>query len=331
MIVSFYYRKPNVAHKSIELIFSCIAEALRPQTLIHEKISPFPSLGFLQRCKAVMWAHGQRNTSDVHHVTGDIHFLVLGLPGKKTILTIHDLSFLKKGNWLSRFVLWLFWVYLPVWWVKQVTCVSDATKRDILKYTSCDAGKVMVIPNFVKSEFKRTDKIFNKLTPVILQIGTAYNKNIERLAKAVKNIPCHVRIIGRLSQSQLHALQQNNVQFSNAFDLKDEELVGEYEKCDILSFCSTMEGFGLPIIEAQTVGRVIITGNISSMPEVAGDAACFVDPWDILSITAGIQRVINDNGYRQDLIEKGFRNAKKFDIVEVSQKYGELYSATKIK
>jgi glycosyltransferase involved in cell wall biosynthesis len=91
-------------------------------------------------------------------------------------------------------------------------------------------------------------------------------------------------------------------------------------------FASTYEGFGLPIVEANATGRPVVTSNIFSMPEVAGDAGCFVDPFDASSIRAGIVRVVEDEAYRQGLIKKGFKNVKRFRADAIAHQYAELYN-----
>ena len=93
--------------------------------------------------------------------------------------------------------------------------------------------------------------------------------------------------------------------------VSDEAMFEAYSEADILLFCSTIEGFGMPILEAQTVGRVVVTSNISAMPEVAGDGACFVDPLSIKAIRAGIEQVLNDENYRNSLIINGLKNVKR--------------------
>jgi glycosyltransferase involved in cell wall biosynthesis len=98
-----------------------------------------------------------------------------------------------------------------------------------------------------------------------------------------------------------------------------------YENCDILTFVSVYEGFGMPIIEANTIGRVVLTGNIAAMPEVANDAALMVNPLDIEAIRKGILKLINDKNYRNQLIENGFENAKRFDVKVVTGQYYSLY------
>ncbi len=79
-----------------------------------------------------------------------------------------------------------------------------------------------------------------------------------------------------------------------------------YHRADIVSLVSTYEGFGMPIIEGQAIGRAVIAGNVASMPEIAGDGACLVDPYDVPAIRTGILRIINDPEYRESLIARGF-------------------------
>jgi glycosyltransferase involved in cell wall biosynthesis len=98
-----------------------------------------------------------------------------------------------------------------------------------------------------------------------------------------------------------------------------------YCAADLVSFVSTYEGFGLPILEANAVGRPVVTSNVSSMPEVAGDAACLVDPFDVASIRSGILRTIEDREYRERLICNGFDNVQRYVPEKVTYKYIELY------
>lgn len=81
-------------------------------------------------------------------------------------------------------------------------------------------------------------------------------------------------------------------------NLSNEEIKKKYEDCDILTLVSTYEGFGMPIIEANRVGRPVITSNILSMPEVAGEAACLVNPFDIENINFQYPGVYRDNPTR---------------------------------
>jgi len=88
---------------------------------------------------------------------------------------------------------------------------------------------------------------------------------------------------------------------------------------------STYEGFGLPIVEANAVGRPVITSNVCSMPEVAGDAAFLVDPFDVEDIRRGVLLLINDSHLRRDLVRRGFLNVRRFSIESVATQYRSLY------
>jgi glycosyltransferase involved in cell wall biosynthesis len=94
---------------------------------------------------------------------------------------------------------------------------------------------------------------------------------------------------------------------------------------DILVFPSLFEGFGMPIIEAQAMGTPVLTSNLSSMPEVAGDGALLVNPYSVNDIKDGVLKLIEDSSYRSRLIENGFRNCQKFNSKEIANQYYELY------
>lgn len=113
------------------------------------------------------------------------------------------------------------------------------------------------------------------------------------------------------------------------FNLSFEELLEKYIESDMLIFPSLYEGFGMPILEAQTVGRVVVTSNVTSMPWVSGGGACLVDPFSISSIREGILRVIREPYYRESLIENGLRNIKRFDPDLISNSYLNLINKIK--
>ena len=90
-------------------------------------------------------------------------------------------------------------------------------------------------------------------------------------------------------------------------------------------FASTYEGFGVPIIEAQAMGRVVITSNIEPMNKVAGNGAIIVDPYDVNSIKEAVLRIIDNVELRNDIILKGLKNASKYSSESIASKYLKLY------
>jgi len=206
-----------------------------------------------------------------------------------------------------------------------VTVISEFTKKDLLRHINIHPNKIRVIYDPVSPVFQPVLKEFNQHRPVILQFNTGKHKNLERVAEALKSISCHLRIIGKLDNEQQLALQKSEIDYSVVSSITDEEVLDEYRCCDLLVLASTFEGFGLPIVEAQATGRPVVTSNLCSMPEVAGHAACLVDPYDVASIREGILKIINDHSYRAGLVQSGFENVKRFHPAHIAKEYLRIY------
>jgi glycosyltransferase involved in cell wall biosynthesis len=321
--VVFFHRKQADGNFSIEALFQQVRNSLPDD--IDPKMCEmlFYSRGFFRRlfcCLQAFFSQGE-----VNHVTGDIHFVTLFLRRNKTVLTIHDLGFMEGKSGLSYFILKWFWIVWPAKHCKVITVISEATKNELIRYVPGSASKIKVIYNPVSDLFRPLAKQFNKTRPVILQIGTKHNKNIDRLLQAVKGLPCVVYFLGKLERKQVQLLNQFSISYKEYINLSTEEVVELYRSCDVVSFVSTVEGFGLPIVEANAVGRAVVTSNISSMPEVAGGSAHLVDPFDVQSIRVGIQKILDDDAYREQLIKNGFENAKRFDIKQIADQYAGVY------
>ena len=324
--IRLFFRRANpTGNVSIESSFqSMLAHFPQENNLkIDTFTSSFYSVGLLARLKAI-WEVCQHR-ADVNHITGDTNFLALGLPSKTTILTIHDCGLLDGKGRLARWILQTFWLKLPARHARFVTVVSEATKRDVLRYTRCSAEKIVVIPTVIKPNFRYKPKEFNKIKPVFLHIGNSPNKNLERHAAALQGLNCQLHIVGKISDQQIRLLNDLKIDHVISINLSHNEMRKAYENADVLLFCSLIEGFGMPILEAQSVGRVVITSTVSAMPEVAGNSALLVDPLSIKDIRAAIDRVLADDNYRNTLIEKGLQNIKRFNPATVAQQYAALY------
>jgi glycosyltransferase involved in cell wall biosynthesis len=319
-----FQRKPVSDMFSIERLFSSLRGAMHElgQEVV-PAVAPYPSKGLLRRIANIVWA--ARNQGNVNHITGDVHFLALGLRGERTVLTIHDCHSLERLNGIRRWLLKMLWFDLPIRRAAIVTAISEETKRQLLRYVRVPDDKIEVIPDAVSPVFRPSPKTFNAKYPRILHIGTKPNKNLPRLLEALKGMPCRLRVIGVLDDQQRRELTASGVNYDSQSNLSELDLYRAYCDADVVCFASTYEGFGMPIIEAQVVERPVVTSNCSSMPEVAGDGACLVDPFDTRSIRDGLQRVIQDAEYRERIVAAGRTNRERFSLVQVARRYMSLY------
>ncbi len=287
---------------------------------------PSHRAGLPSVCKNIIWTYFRRNKNGVNHITGDTHYLTMALPGCKTILTVHDLVTLRiPGNKLKKWLLRTLWFTIPLRQADHITCISNTTRNELLKEFDIPADKVTTVYNPVDTIFKPIPKEFDCNKPRILHIGTGWNKNLDRVVDALRNIKCTLVIIGELDDKQKAKLRDSNVEYKQKSNISDEELLHEYVKCDIVSFPSIYEGFGMPIIEGQAVGRIVLTSVIEPMTEIAADSAVLVNPESCDSIREGFTRIIEDENFRNEMIGRGFKNVARFSVDRIASQYDAIY------
>lgn len=316
--ICLLYRKPG-RFFSIERVFRQIIPFIGRELSVVEWTAPFAraspadmlgNLRAARKCRA-----------DIYHVTGDIHYIVGSLPRRRTLLTIHDCVFLYSATGIKRRILKWLLLDMPVRRCRLITTISEATKKDILQFTGCPPGKVVVIPDPVADTIHYVPATFRAQDPVILFVGTTENKNLVRVAEALNGIPCRLHIIGKLFPLQQEALDRQGIRYTSYSGLSDEEMAAQYADADLVLFPSTFEGFGLPIVEGQKAGRPVITSDLSPMRETAGAGACLADPYDVASIRQALLRVIGDPAYREQLVQAGFGNITRFSPEAVAKEY----------
>lgn len=324
--VMHFMRKSRLGFNfSIEQIFFGLRQLLKDKVEFAVLYCGKYNDGYFSKIYNIIEAAFRQKNNAIAHITGETHFLNLLMSKRNVLLTIHDCRFMQRKSGIQKKIVG--WLYLkaPVKKAAYITTVSAATKQDVINYTGCDAEKITVIPVYVNNIFKPVTKSFNASCPVILQVGAGENKNLDRLVEAIKGLSCKLVIVGEPGHLILKKLAAYSILHSIKKKLSAENLYTEYINCDIVSFVSTFEGFGMPIVEANCVERVVITSNISSMPEVAGDAACLVDPFDIENIRNGFLKIITDNNYREQIIANGRRNRERFNEKVIANAYYDLY------
>jgi len=324
MKIVHFQRRPSGVRFSIEGYFERVRESLAPTIPVELRLMPCVSQGLWRRVHNLLDA--ALHQGDINHVTGDVNYVAILLRRKRTVLTVLDCEILHRLTGLRRQIVKLFWYSLPASRVSYITVISEETKRQLLKEIRFSAKRIRVIPVSVSYLFQPHPKAFQKQCPRILQVGTKANKNLLRLAEALRGISCEVDVVGPMTAEQVAAFQSNEISHRVHTGLSQEEIVELYRLSDIVSFVSTHEGFGMPIVEAQWTERVCVTSNCSSMPEVAGDGACLVDPFEIASIRSGFLKVISDSAYRERLIENGRTNRLRFDSQRIANQFADLYA-----
>jgi glycosyltransferase involved in cell wall biosynthesis len=303
-----------------------VANQMKADYDVIQIVMPFESKGVLPRLLNALYCFFRQG--DLNHITGDIHYVAILLSRQKTILTVHDCGALLETKGLKKLLLQYFWFTLPARCVSQITVISAATKVDLLQNIRFSEERIHIIHTCIQSIFEYVPYTVkhNPSTVKLLQLGTAPNKNIKRLAEGLEGLDVELTIVGKLNEETRSALDAYRIKYcSKEFRLSDNEVFHEYQSCDIVCFISTLEGFGMPIVEAQKVGRLVVTSAVSSMPEIAGEGAIFVDPVDVASIRKGFMTAIELLGEPYNLLEKGLRNALRFEPEAIAKSYAELY------
>lgn len=320
--ITYLKRASASQYHSIEALFQSIETLVAQQYVVKQR--QVAQLGAAPwHLIKNMWGF-KVELSSIIHITGDVHYMAM-VTGKRTILTVHDIGSALSGFWLKNLYIKLFWFWLPANCVRYITVISEFTKMELVQVIPFAKQKIRVIHNPVGDEFSISHYTFNNKCPVILCMGTKANKNLEVVMDSILGLSCTLHIVGPLTALQKRKLQRLNITYTNSAYLTRGEVVQAYIECDLLCFPSTYEGFGMPIIEAQAIGRPVVTSNLGAMKEVAGNSACLVDPFDTASIKAGIEQIIANAAYREELITKGLENVDRFSLERIAKQYINLY------
>ncbi len=271
---------------------------------------------------------------------------------KKSVVTVHDIAFeIFEGiytgfmNYYQKFV-----ARFAVRRAAKVVSVSEASKKDLVNIYHTDPNKITVTPLGLDSIFKpmsyevvqpvldKYDLVYQKY---VLFVGTLQpRKNIERLVDAYQQIrkENHIEeklIIaggrGWLYEPILKKIKTAGIDGSVKYldYLPKEDLPYLYAGAKLLTLPALYEGFGLPPLEAMASGVPVVVSNLSSLPEVVGDAGVLVDPNSVDSIADGLLKVLNDNNLRQQMIAKGLERSKLFTWENTARKTLQVIESLK--
>lgn len=322
LVVTQILRGKSSENHSIENLFC----ALKPHLSLNVtlRVCELRSTGaglitiLFNSLRAVLHSRG------VKHITGDINYVGIILP-RPILLTVHDCGHLRQLTGIKRLLYWLFWYKLPCLRADLITVVSEETKQQLVSEVANISHKIRVVNNCLSIDIPRTVRPFCPISPKILQIGSGPHKNLRTLVQAVRDIDCELHIVGKISDSDLQLLRATNVRFQNEIGVSNARIVELYRNCDILFFASRHEGFGLPILEAQSAGIPVITSNLSPMREIAGRGAILVDPDSVFQIQDAIKLLMSDKCVRSRLLDSGFANLARFTPHQIANEYLVLY------
>ncbi len=201
----------------------------------------------------------------------------------------------------------------------KIITISEYSKQRILEWLNVPEEHVVNVSCGVDQHLSPEGPKHLPGYPYLLHIGnTKAHKNVVRLIEAFAqaNIAgdIHLVLTGNRTEDITQAIQKNHLEDRVVFSgvLDEAALASYYRGAVAVAFPSLIEGFGLPPLEAMAYGTPALTSNTSSLPEVTGDAAILVDPYDIHSIAAGIEQIVNEAELRKTLIAKGLQRVKLF-------------------
>lgn len=265
------------------------------------------------------------------------HYVLPWFTPCRAVVTVHDVIHLLFPQYLpsplaGRYA--RFMIRRAVERAELVLTVSNASKRDLLTFFDLDPDKILVIPNGIDLSMSeslpvealtRVKERFQISGRFLLFAGNIKpHKNLERLIAAFSQLKASpdfadltLIVIGdEISKypELRRAVERHRLRGSVRFFgfVPEPTLVALYQMADVFVFPSLYEGFGLPPLEAMANGTPVVTSNISSLPEVVGEAALTVDPYNIDDIAHAIRRLLTDRQLRARLITDGYERARGF-------------------
>lgn len=257
---------------------------------------------------------------------------------KKTVVTIHGLEYEFSPESYS------FWERLYMRWsirhsvraANQVIAVSKNTKRDLIRLYAVPEKKIQVIYEGSSRPLMNEGVVQQRAKPYFFFVGRLETrKNIVRMIEAFEmfkektSLPHELMLAGKPGYGH-EAIQEKLRTSEYRESIHEVGYVNDAEKQRLLKnteaflFPSLYEGFGLPVIEAQSVGVPVITSNTSSLPEIAGEGALLVDPTSVSALAEAMENIVQNHQRRADIIDEATRNADRFSWAQCAREVASL-------
>jgi glycosyltransferase involved in cell wall biosynthesis len=272
--------------------------------------------------------------------------LLLPLRKAPTVLTVHDLVYRLFPAYHKRLNYWFLNTAMPLF-VQRASAlitVSESSKRDLIRLYGIPADKITVVYEAASAVFQPapTEQIaaakarYGLPERYLITLGTIEpRKNLLRLVSALsalrqKDPQLALVIVGRTGwlyqdlMRQLEELDDPRAVLLPGY-VPDEELPAVLSGARALVLASLYEGFGLPILEAMACGTPVVCSNVSSMPELGGDAARYFDPQDTGQMADVIAEVLRDGDLRAEMRQRGLEQAARFSWQRAARETLEVY------
>jgi len=323
MKINIFVRKKSSSNQnSVERYARILKQGLDSKNFKVNIIEcPLVSKGLFRRIYLILWAYF--NQGNVNHILGDVNFISLLMNKKKTINTFLDCRLLNEFSGLKRTTYKFLWFSLPIKSSIINTFISNFTKREIEKKLNKKIINSFVIP--VPLIDNLSFKINKNKKKKILIVGTLPHKNVKNMILGITGLNVNLTIVGEVENSDKLLLKKNKINYKNYVKVSSNKIKNLYTQNDILLMASKYEGFGMPIIEAQASGAVVITSNKEPMKSVAGKYGEFVNPYKPKEIKKSIKKIIKNKKLFLKIIKNGRYNSSKYKSNIILKKYKEIY------
>ncbi|BAF70492.1 glycosyltransferase family 4 protein [Nitratiruptor sp. SB155-2] len=267
-----------------------------------------------------------------------------GIRSKKKVVTIHDMSIIRYPQWHPKERVKYFSKHLFSSIDEADMIITDScfSKQEIVELSGCEESKIEVIhlgadhnlyKPLAKEKLKHLTDRFALEDDFVLFVGSIEpRKNLLNLLKAYMKLPEPLKkryplvlagFKGWENKEIMQIIEQENIRYLGY--VSENDLVGLYNLASVFVYPSFYEGFGLPPLEAMSCQTATIVSDVASLPEVCGDAALYIDPYDVDDIALKLQFLLEDRKKSESLAEAGRKRALQFDWEKTADKHMELF------